>query len=58
MNTNSGTLPQKAIAGYSGSYSGIFKTMVTRINFTSIRNYSLNTNTVLKRLTTLYLYVV
>jgi len=27
MNTNSGTLPQKAIAGYSGSYSGIFKTM-------------------------------
>jgi uncharacterized membrane-anchored protein YitT (DUF2179 family) len=28
MNTNSGTLPQKAIAGYSGSYSGRFKTMI------------------------------
>ena len=28
MNTNSGTLPQKTIAGYSGSYSGIFKTML------------------------------
>jgi hypothetical protein len=27
MNSNSGTLPQKAIAGYSGSYSGRFKTM-------------------------------
>jgi hypothetical protein len=27
MNTNSGTLPQKAIAGYSGSCSGRFKTM-------------------------------
>jgi hypothetical protein len=30
MTTNSGTLPQKAIAGYSGSYSGRFKTMVLR----------------------------
>ena len=28
MSTDSGTLPQKAIAGYSDSNSGRFKTMV------------------------------
>jgi hypothetical protein len=32
MNTNSGTLPQKAIPGYSGNYSGRFKTMDGRGN--------------------------
>jgi hypothetical protein len=36
MNTNSGTLPQKAIAGYSGSYSGRFKTISEMSHFSSM----------------------
>jgi hypothetical protein len=36
MNTNSGTLPQKAIAGYSGSYNGRFKTMISTLGFVDL----------------------
>ena len=32
VNTNSRTLPQKAIAGYSGSYSERFKTMTESVS--------------------------